>query len=173
MPCLACRSPYCALLTLTPSPSLSSFPHHRLGLDVPLFTRLLGSGVSSLLLDVQYRMHPAIAEWPSLHFYGGAVRSGVGAAERPPVAGVPWSSPDCPVLFINVEGEERRAGGGGGGDRRGAGGRSRDSDSEGGGGGGGASYSNPAEAEVAMKALVRVLQQDTTLSSVALLSPYR
>ena len=80
---------------------------------------------------------------------------------------MPWSSPTCPVLFINVEGSEQRSSGGGG--SRQAGSRG---DDEGGCGGGG-SYSNPAEAEVAMKVLLRVLQQDEGITSIALLSPYR
>ena len=75
---------------------------------------------------------------------------------------MPWSSPTCPVLFINVEGSEQRSSGGGG---------SRQAGSNGGGDGG--SYSNPAEAEVAMKVLLRVLQQDEGITSIALLSPYR
>lgn len=57
----------------------------RLGLDVPLFNRLLSADIPSLLLDEQYRMHPAIAAFPSARWYGGRVRSGVTAEERPPV----------------------------------------------------------------------------------------
>lgn len=36
-----------------------------------------------LLLDTQYRMHPFIAEWPSAAFYGGKLKSGITAADRP------------------------------------------------------------------------------------------
>lgn len=107
----------------------------RLGLDVPLFTRLLNAEVGSQLLEVQvrrgktslcgtahapaipclelprrsadvspgrcpclpftgiapstphmqYRMHPAIAYFPSRQFYGGRVRSGVTQQDRPPL----------------------------------------------------------------------------------------
>jgi hypothetical protein len=75
--------------------------------------------------------------------------------------GVPWSNPDCPVLFINVNGGEARAdgrSGGGGGD----------------GEGGGASYHNLDEADTVLRALQRLLaQHDDTVHSVALLSPYR
>lgn len=52
---------------------------------MPLFTRLLEGGVSSRLLEVQYRMHPAISEFPSRHFYSGRVQSGVTQQDRPPV----------------------------------------------------------------------------------------
>ena len=71
--------------------------------------------------------------------------------------GVPWSNPACPVLFINVEGSEQQASAGNG---------TRH-------GGDGASYSNPQEARIAVKALLRVLQHDDGVQSVALLSPYR
>ena len=36
-----------------------------------------------LLLDMQYRMHPLIADLPSQLFYAGRLMSGVDAAERP------------------------------------------------------------------------------------------
>lgn len=92
--------------------------------------------------------------------------------------GVPWPSQDCPVLFINVDGQEQRTASSGG--RRGDGHASDSDDGEasagasaGGGGGGGASYCNPAEAEVALRALLRLVERDPDLQSVALLSPYR
>ena len=42
------------------------------------------AGVTPMLLDTQYRMHPDIADLPSRLFYGGKLRSGVPPAERPP-----------------------------------------------------------------------------------------
>lgn len=75
--------------------------------------------------------------------------------------GVPWTNPACPVLFINIaEGSEQQALAGN--NRRGGSGDSS-----------GASYSNSEEAEVAMKALQRVLQEDDSVQSIVLLSPYK
>ena len=59
-------------------------PLCRLGLDVPLFTRLQqDAGLPSELLEVQYRMHPTISAWPSQRFYESLLRNGVRPADRP------------------------------------------------------------------------------------------
>ena len=47
------------------------------------------AGVRPLLLDMQYRMHPLIADLPSQLFYAGRLMSGVDAAERPLPTGAP------------------------------------------------------------------------------------
>ena len=48
-------------------------PLLRLGLDVPLFTRLLEAGAARVMLTLQYRMHPAISAFPSGRVGGGVV----------------------------------------------------------------------------------------------------
>lgn len=45
------------------------------------------------LLDVQYRMHPLIADFPSRNFYAGRLMSGVDAAARPLPRGAPRAPP--------------------------------------------------------------------------------
>lgn len=47
------------------------------GLETSLFLRLWMSGVQCELLKIQYRMHPKISRFPSLHFYMNRVKDGV------------------------------------------------------------------------------------------------
>lgn len=46
------------------------------GLARSLFERLLQNGMTSHMLNVQYRMHPDIAKWPSNQYYEGKLRNG-------------------------------------------------------------------------------------------------
>ena len=62
-------------------------------------TSLLPEQYAPLLLDVQYRSHPAIAHFPSLMFYEGRVRSGVSRSARPPPSGYTWPNPEVPIAF--------------------------------------------------------------------------
>ncbi|CAD7698666.1 unnamed protein product [Ostreobium quekettii] len=121
-------------------------------LDVTLFDRLQAQGLEPLLLDTQYRMHPAISEFPSHWFYDGRLATGVQSSSRPPPAGVAWPRADVPVLLVTCRGRESKA-------------RSEDSE-------GGASYRNAEEAEVAVRLLSNVLAAGG-VESVAILTPYR
>jgi hypothetical protein len=42
-------------------------------------------------------------------FYGGRLRDGVAAADKPPAAGVDWPVPDCPVMMLGIQGLEEKA----------------------------------------------------------------
>lgn len=48
-----------------------------------------GAGLAPILLDMQYRMHPLIAEFPSARFYQGMLKTGIAAEERPLPKGTP------------------------------------------------------------------------------------
>ena len=72
------------------------------GLGVPLFSRMVACGVPPFMLDTQYRMHPAIAMFPSDLFYGGKLISGVSPPERRPLAGFPWPREEFPVAFVPI-----------------------------------------------------------------------
>jgi len=80
------------------------------GLDESLFERLLragavGFGDGFAQLDVQRRMHSAIADFPGHFFYGGQLSNGISDVERPPVPGLRWPGRGaCRVLFVNVGG---------------------------------------------------------------------
>jgi regulator of nonsense transcripts 1 len=76
------------------------------GLNIPLFERLLHSGVPTHMLTTQYRMHPTIREFPSARFYENKLEDGCNASERPAVAGFLWPDWDKPVAFIPVHGAE-------------------------------------------------------------------
>jgi len=80
------------------------------GLGNSLFERLASQGVQPLLLDIQYRMHPAIATYPSHTYYAGMLRSGVAAKGRPPPKGISWPVPWAPIVFLPIDGEELKDG---------------------------------------------------------------
>ncbi|EIE21783.1 P-loop containing nucleoside triphosphate hydrolase protein, partial [Coccomyxa subellipsoidea C-169] len=72
-------------------------------LDRTLFDRLQESGLGPVLLDMQYRMHPLIAEFPSARFYQGKLKTGISAEERPLPQGLAWPNPGCPVMMVECE----------------------------------------------------------------------
>ena len=77
------------------------------GLGQSLFERLFLLGVRPYRLQVQYRMHPALSEFPSNVFYEGALQNGVSASERAS-GGVafPWPNPSRPSMFWSHFGAE-------------------------------------------------------------------
>lgn len=67
-----------------------------------------GAFPRTVFLDTQYRMHPVIGDFISRTFYGGRLRTGIQAADRP---SVPGFAVDGPVAFFDQDGpRERRAG---------------------------------------------------------------
>jgi len=76
------------------------------GLSRSLFERLIDSGVPAHMLEIQYRMHPTIRDFPSGRFYDGRLEDGADALSRTAPAGVSWPDWDNPVAFIPVEGAE-------------------------------------------------------------------
>lgn len=62
-----------------------------LDFDVSLFERLYtkvdgsagDSGLKTMMLDTQYRMHPKLCEFSSEQFYDGKLKSGIGIEDRP------------------------------------------------------------------------------------------
>lgn len=119
------------------------------GLSTSLFDRLTNLGVKPHLLDVQFRMHPAVSRFPSDAFYAGRVRSGTPARDRAAPAGFNWPLPGVPVAFVPVTGphvaEQRDA----------------------------SSYVNPREAEAVLDVLQRLLSGgELQPGGIGIVTPY-
>ncbi|PWZ05791.1 Regulator of nonsense transcripts 1 [Zea mays] len=72
-----------------------------------LFERLVILGVKPFRLQVQYRMHPCLSEFPSNCFYEGTLQNGVTVNERQS-SGIdfPWLVPNRPMFFYVQMGQE-------------------------------------------------------------------
>ncbi|CAO2837910.1 unnamed protein product [Amaranthus hypochondriacus] len=79
----------------------------RAGLAQSLFERLVLLNVKPIRLQVQYRMHPALSEFPSNSFYEGTLQNGVTINERQS-SGIdfPWPVPNRPMFFYVQMGQE-------------------------------------------------------------------
>jgi regulator of nonsense transcripts 1 len=79
----------------------------RAGLSQSLFERMILCGVRPVRLQVQYRMHPCLSEFPSNTFYEGALQNGVTEAERADEAvAFPWPDPQKRLMFYQQRGVE-------------------------------------------------------------------
>lgn len=89
-----------------PPTVISTFAQSK-GMTISLFERLVKQGVQPHLLDVQYRMHPSISEFPSYKFYNSQLHNGISPSDRPIVQGFDWPSQLTRVAFVNVKGTEQ------------------------------------------------------------------
>ncbi|ODM97533.1 Regulator of nonsense transcripts 1 [Orchesella cincta] len=71
-----------------------------------LFERLVVLGIRPFRLEVQYRMHPDLALFPSNYFYEGTLQNGVGSKERTLMVDFPWPEPEKPLMFYVTMGQE-------------------------------------------------------------------
>lgn len=79
----------------------------KAGYAQSLFERLIQLGLRPVRLQVQYRMHPALSEFPSNMFYDGALQNGVTVADRlRRNMAFPWPNPECPMFFLATIGTE-------------------------------------------------------------------
>ncbi len=59
--------------------------------------------LAATMLDIQYRMHPGLAEWPSREFYDGRLMAGVAAEDRGLLPSeFQWPNANIPVAFVPV-----------------------------------------------------------------------
>ena len=81
------------------------------GLNISLMESLYEvPGIELCLLDVQHRMHPLIRFWPGFYFYRNLLTDGHEALKRQPIGHIGWPG-DSTIVFVNVNGVERRGGG--------------------------------------------------------------
>ncbi|XP_062401622.1 helicase with zinc finger domain 2 [Sardina pilchardus] len=83
-------------------PVVTSDVVERLGMSKSLFERYMRKAI---MLDIQYRMHEAICEFPSQQFYGGILKTGKRPKAKPSVL-LTASQQPTPILFGHVEGKE-------------------------------------------------------------------
>jgi len=92
-------------------PTIISRDADERGLGTSLFERMLSRGIRTFMLKVQYRMHPAIAKFPSQQFYNNELLSGTPPSQRRAPQGFDWPVPAVPLAFVDCpEGEERSDG---------------------------------------------------------------
>ncbi|WFC98755.1 ATP-dependent RNA helicase [Malassezia yamatoensis] len=83
------------------------------GMKSSLFERMIQLGHRPQRLEVQYRMHPCLSEFPSNMFYDGALQNGVTAQERQQRhVEFAWPNPDAPMFFRQNLGQEEISGSG-------------------------------------------------------------
>ncbi|KAJ1342524.1 hypothetical protein BSLG_002916 [Batrachochytrium salamandrivorans] len=116
--------------------------------QVSLFERLINLGLRPIRLQVQYRMHPCLSEFPSNMFYEGSLQNGVTVQERiRPEVDFPWPIPETPMIFHGSFGQEEIAASG-------------------------KSYLNRTEAAYVEKVVTRFLKAGVTPNQIGIVTPY-
>ncbi|PWA91994.1 regulator of nonsense transcripts 1 [Artemisia annua] len=120
----------------------------RAGLAQSLFERLVMLGVKPIRLQVQYRMHPSLSEFPSNSFYEGTLQNGVTINERQSTGiDFPWPVPNRPMLFYVQMGQEEISASG-------------------------TSYLNRTEAANVEKTVTTFLRSGVVPSQIGVITPY-
>lgn len=79
----------------------------KAGLNQSLFERLVNLRLQPIRLNIQYRMHPCLSEFPSNMFYDGSLQNGVTHANRlRRDVDFPWPVADMPMMFWSNLGNE-------------------------------------------------------------------
>jgi len=127
----------------------------KAGLTQSLFERMVLIGIRPIRLQVQYRMHPSLSEFPSNMFYEGSLQNGVTEADRqlldlPGFKGkedFPWPVPDKPMFFYSIAGMEEISASG-------------------------TSYLNRTEASYVEKIVTHLLKLGVTPGQIGVITPY-
>lgn len=89
-------------------PTVVSSEAKENNLDMSLFSFLLEYGdIGAHMLDIQYRMHPSIAQFSNIHFYNGELRNGIEPVSRPRPVGIIWPNPDISIIYMPISGRSR------------------------------------------------------------------
>ena len=127
----------------------------KAGLTQSLFERLVLIGIRPIRLQVQYRMHPCLSEFPSNMFYEGSLQNGITESDRmllndPGFKGkedFPWPVPNKPMFFYSISGMEEISASG-------------------------TSYLNRTEASYVEKIVTHLLRMGVTPSQIGVITPY-
>eukprot|EP00601_Ochromonadales_sp_CCMP2298_P010786 CAMPEP_0173262828 /NCGR_PEP_ID=MMETSP1142-20121109/27004_1 /TAXON_ID=483371 /ORGANISM="non described non described, Strain CCMP2298" /LENGTH=862 /DNA_ID=CAMNT_0014198035 /DNA_START=20 /DNA_END=2608 /DNA_ORIENTATION=- len=120
----------------------------KAGLTQSLFERLVLLGIRPIRLQVQYRMHPCLSEFPSNMFYEGTLQNGVSDLERTfPGADLPWPDPSRPMFFLVSNGNEEM-------------------------GNSGTSFLNRTEGALVEKLVTLMLKKGITSDQIGVVTPY-
>ena len=120
----------------------------KAGLNQSLFERLVILGCAPIRLQVQYRMHPCLSEFPSNMFYEGSLQNGVTMQERLlRNVDFPWPVQDSPMMFWSNLGTEEISASG-------------------------TSYLNRTEAQNVEKIVTRFFKAGVKSDSIGIITPY-
>lgn len=119
----------------------------RAGLSQSLFERLILLGIRPIRLQVQYRMHPCLSEFPSNTFYEGTLQNGVTVTERGQEVDFNWPIQNKPMFFYNCVGQEEISSSG-------------------------TSYLNRTEATICEKIVTQFLKLGVNPSQIGVITPY-
>lgn len=118
------------------------------GLGQSMFERLVALGLRPIRLQVQYRMHPALSDFPSNTFYEGTLQNGVSADDRKPsLSEFPWVDIAYPMVFWSQTGPEEVSASG-------------------------TSYLNRVEAAAVEKAVTHLLKAGVGADEIGVITPY-
>lgn len=120
----------------------------KAGLNQSLFERLVILGCAPIRLQMQYRMHPCLSEFPSNMFYEGSLQNGVTMQQRlRKDIDFPWPVAEMPMMFwVNLGNEEISASG--------------------------TSYLNRTEASNVEKLVTRFLKAGVQPQEIGIITPY-
>ncbi|MBW0482268.1 hypothetical protein O181_021983 [Austropuccinia psidii MF-1] len=129
-------------------PTIMNKKAARAGLTQSMFERLVLLGNRPIRLQVQYRMHPCLSEFPSNMFYEGSLQNGVTAPERiKKNVDFPWPQPLTPMYFHSNLGQEEISSSG-------------------------TSFLNRTEASNAEKIVTRFFKAGVLPSQIGIVTPY-